>query len=212
MNDQRKTTLMQKDPIEGTVPNNYRAITFLPLMWKIPRAQIREGIYNSLIGRGLFSEELKGFGKWTRGTGELLYIDQHILNESKTGRKNLAMACIDYKTVYDMVLQSWVIKCQISDEFINFTEKTMETLIVELKAGGISLTEANIQICIFQGDALSSLLFVIAMMPLNHVPRKCTSGYKLGKSKEKVNHQMYMDDIELFAKKQKNKKELETLI
>ena len=47
------------------------------------------------------------------------------------------------------------------------------------------------------------------MMPLNHIFRKCTVGYKLSKSQEKINYLMYMDDIKLFAK---NKKELETLI
>ena len=36
---------------------------------------------------GLFFEEQNGFRNETRGTGELLYIDQHILNESKTRRK-----------------------------------------------------------------------------------------------------------------------------
>ena len=53
------------------------------------------------------------------------------------------------------------------------------------------------------------LLFIIAIMPLNHILRKCTAGYKLARSQEKVNHLMYMDDIKLFAK---NEKELETLI
>ena len=47
------------------------------------------------------------------------------------------------------------------------------------------------------------------MMPLNHIRRKCTAGYKLSKSQEKINLLMYMDDIKLFAK---NEKELETLI
>ena len=47
------------------------------------------------------------------------------------------------------------------------------------------------------------------MMPLNHILRKCTAGYKLSRSQEKNNHLMYMDDIKLFAK---NEKELETLI
>ena len=46
-------------------------------------------------------------------------------------------------------------------------------------------------------------------MPLNHILRKCTAGYKLSTSQEKVNHLMYMDDIKLFIK---NEKELETLI
>ena len=33
----------------------------------------------------------------------IIIIDQHILNESKTRRKNLAMAWIDYKKANDMV-------------------------------------------------------------------------------------------------------------
>ena len=40
-----KTTLIQKDPSKGTAPNNYRPITYLPMMWKILTAQIREKIY-----------------------------------------------------------------------------------------------------------------------------------------------------------------------
>ncbi len=45
----------------------------------------------------VFPEEQKGCRKVSRGTAELLYIDQHILNESKNRRKKLAMAWIDYK-------------------------------------------------------------------------------------------------------------------
>ena len=72
-----------------------------------------------------------------------------------------------------------------------------------------SLEETKIQRGIFHGDALSALLFLIAMMPLNPIHRKCAAGYKLSRPQEKINHLMYMDDIKLFAK---NKKELETLI
>ena len=50
---------------------------------------------HSLTSRGLFLEEQKGCFKRSRGTGELLYIDQHILSESKTKRKNLAMTWIN---------------------------------------------------------------------------------------------------------------------
>ena len=92
---------------------------------------------------------------------------------------------------------------QKSHAVINFIEKTMENWKVELIAGGKSLAETKIQRGIFQGDALSPLLFIIAMMPLNHILRKCTAGYKLSRSKEKINHLMYMDDIKLFAKNEK---------
>ena len=46
-------------------------------------------------------------------------------------------------------------------------------------------------------------------MPLYPILRKCTAGYKLSRSQEMINHLMYMDDIKLIAK---NEKELETLI
>ena len=85
----------------------------------------------------------------------------------------------------------------------------MKNWRVELTAGGKSLAETKIQKGIFQGDALSPQLFIIGMMFLNHILRKCTARYKLSRSQEKFNHLMYMDDIKLFAK---NEKELETLI
>ena len=82
-----KTPLIQKDPSKGTIPNNCRPITCLPMMWKILTTQIREEIYYLLSSCGLFSEEQKGCSKGSRGTTELLYIDQHILNERKTRQK-----------------------------------------------------------------------------------------------------------------------------
>ena len=82
-----KTTLIQKDPSKGTAPNNYRPITCVPKIWKILTAQIRGKIYYSLTSRRLFPDEQKGCCKESRDTAELLYIDQHILNESKTRRK-----------------------------------------------------------------------------------------------------------------------------
>ena len=182
-------------------------------MWKIFTAQTREEIYYSLTSHRLFSEEQKVCHKGFRSTRELLYIDQHILNKSQNWWKNLAMVRIDYKKVYDMVLQSWIINClrmyEISDEVINFIKKTMKTGEVELTAGRKSLAQAKIQRGIFERDALSPLLFIIAMMSLNHILRKCTAGYKLSKSQKKINHLIYMDDIKLFAK---NEEELETLI
>ena len=100
---------------------------------------------------------------------------------------------------------------KISHEVINLIEETMKTWRLELTARERSLAETKIQRGIFQGDALSPILFIIAMMPLNHILRKCTAGYKLSRLQEKINHLMYMDDIKLFEKNEKKKKK-ETLI
>ena len=112
-----------------------------------------------------------------------------------------------------MVPPSWMKNSlkmyNISGEVINFIEKAMETWNVKLTAGEKILAEAMIQRGIFLGDTLSPLLFVIGMMPLNHILRKCTGKNKLTKSQEKINRLMYIDNIKLFAK---NEKELETLI
>ena len=101
-----------------------------------------------------------------------------------------------------MFLQSRIINClKISDEVVSIIEKTMKTRRVESIAGGRSLPEAKLQRSIFPEDALSPLLFIIAIMPLNHILRKYTAGYKLCRSEEKINHLMYIDDIKLYAKK-----------
>ena len=78
-----------------------------------------------------------------------------------------------------------------------------------MTAGERSLAEAKVQRGIFQGDALSLLLFIIAMMPLNYILRKFTARCKLSKSQENINHLLYMDGVKLFAK---NGKELENLM
>ena len=97
---------------------------------------------------------------------------------------------------------------KISDEIINFIEKIMKNWTVELTAGG-SLAEVKDHRGIFQRGALSPLPFIIVMIPLDHILRKCTAGYILSKSQGKINQLIYMDDIKIFAK---NEKELETLI
>ena len=92
---ERKDHIDRKVPKQWTALNNYRPINCQPIMWKILIAQIMKEIYYSLTSRGLFPDELKGCRKGSRDTVDLLYIDQHILNEGKTRRKNLARAWID---------------------------------------------------------------------------------------------------------------------
>ena len=52
----------------------------------------------------------------------------------------------------------------------------------------------RVQRGIFQGNLLSSQLFLIAMIPLNYILKKFKEGYKFTKSQEKINPLIYMDD------------------
>ena len=77
----------------------------------------------------------------------------------------------------------------------------MKNRRVELTAGRKNLPVFKIPRVIFQGDPPSPLLFVIAIMPFNYIIEKYTGGYKLHKSRENINHQLYINNIKLFAKK-----------
>ena len=68
---------------------------------------------------------------------------------------------------------------------------------MELIVGGKSFAETKIQRGIFQGDVLLAFVFIITMMPFNHILGKCSAGYKLTKSQKNINHLKYMDDISL---------------
>ena len=147
------------------------------MVWKIRTAQVMEKIFYSLISCRLFSEKQKGCRKGTRGTRELVFIDQHILIHTKRWRINRAMAWIDHKksiwhgpAKLDNRLSQNVRGIRWSH---NVYRDTMENWRLELTAGDISLTGVKIQRGIFQGDALSLLLFVIVMMLLSHILRKC---------------------------------------
>ena len=59
---------------------------------------------------------------------------------------------------------------------MDFMEKIMKTLRVKLTAEGKCLAEAKIQRGILQGYALSPLIFITAMMLLNHILKNCTAG------------------------------------
>ena len=67
----------------------------------------------------------------------------------------------------------------------NFIEKTKKTWKVELTVWGRRFDEAKVQSGIFKRDTLSPLLFITAMMPLNHILREYTAGNKFSKRNEK---------------------------
>ena len=203
-----RTVLIQKDKSKGIESSNYRPITCLPLVWKLLTGVITDEVYDFLETEKLLPEEQKGCKRKSMGTADLLFIDRVVLREARMRKKNLAVGWVDYRKAYDMVPHSWILECLkslgISDNIQLFLEKTMKTWRVELTCANQQLGEVNIKRGIFQGDALSPLLFVVAMIPLTHVLRKIKSGYEFTKSKEKINHLLYMDDLKYMRKMRRN--------
>ena len=136
-----------------------------------------------------------------------------ILKEVKHRRKNLSMAWVDYRKAYDMIPHSWLMECltalKVNQNVRNLLSETMKSWRVEMMCRDEILGEVRIKRGIFQGDALSPLLFVISMIPLTSILRMAAPEYEFSSSKVKINHLLYMDHLKLYGKTQKD---LESLI
>ena len=125
----------------------------------------------------------------------------------------MAVAWIDYRKTYDMVLHSWVQKYMemfgVAVNVRSFVNTSMKQRNTGLTASNQRLGNVKIRRGIFQGDSLSPLLFVLVMIPLTLVLRQTKASYKLKKGGKKVNQLLFMDDLKLFAK---NEDQIDNLV
>ena len=111
------------------------------------------------------------------------------------------MAWIDLKKAFDIVPHSWLVKCLVLFGAVNnlmaLLEQSMSSWRTELTTGEQVLDEVDIKRGIFQGDSLSLLLFLVALIPLTLILHE--------KDQSKVrswNHLLYMDDLKLYGRKE----------
>jgi hypothetical protein len=208
-----RTSLLIKDKEKGPTPSNYRPITCLPTTFKLMTAILAEAIQNYLEENKLIPWEQKGNRRNSRGTKDQLLIDKMILRNARRRKTNLHVAWIDYKKAFDSVPHSWILKSLemlgVSNNIRRSIEAAMQTWNTTLTANGQVLGDVRIRRGIFQGDSLSPLLFIVAMIPLTTILRKTKKGYKTSKSNEKISHLLYMDDLKLYSR---TEAELESLL
>ena len=123
------------------------------------------------------------------------------------------MAWIDYVKAYDMVPHSWIIEYLdlfgVAENIKSLLVNSIEKWKVMLCSGNSELGEVEIKRGIFQGDSLSPLMFVLALIPLNLILRKAKTAYEFSVSKDKINHLLFRDDLKLHSR---NEKELDSLV
>ena len=111
--------------------------------------------------------------KEVKGYWDQLYIEKMLLQEVKRRKKNLVIEWISYWKAYDMAPHSWVAESLnmmgIAKNVVNFLWKMIKSWRVELSFDAETLGEVPLKRGIFQGDALSPLLFVIALVLLTHI-------------------------------------------
>ena len=206
-----RTTLIIKNPDEPQKESNYRPITCLPTIWKLLTSIIADEIYLFLDTNKLIPWQQKGNKRKSHGTKDQLLIDKLITNLAKKKKRNLRMIWIDYKKAYDSVPHSWILRClkifHIADNIITFLETSMQSWQTILLLNQEIVGMISIKCGIFQGDSLSPILFILCLIPLTHLLNWNSFGFRVGK--EIINHLLYMDDLKLYAK---NDKEIDALV
>ena len=76
-------------------------------------------------------------------------------------------------------------------------------------SGTNKLGKVNVRRGIFQGDFLSPLLFVVALIPATIVLRILKQGYSFGKGKERFNHLLFIDNLKLYGS---NNNEIDSIV
>ena len=109
------------------------------------------------------------------------------------------MGWIDYKKAFDMVPHSWILRCLeifgIAENIKSLIGNSMKNWKTELTSGNQSLGRVKIK--------RAPLPFVICLIPLSFILCKVNAGYQFRKGGPTVNHLLYMDDLKLFGKTEK---------
>ena len=113
-----------------------------------------------------------------------------IVKDCKRQLTSLAVVWIDYRKAYNMVPHSWIQRCmEVFGVAVNvrcFVNASMRKWNTELTTSNQRLGNVKIRRGMFQGDRMSSLLFVLAVIALILVLRQTKACYELKKGGKKL--------------------------
>ena len=205
------TCLRKYEAVQGDAKysGNYRPIACLNTQYKFATAVLDDSLAVHVEANGLLPEEQRALKKGARGCVECLAVDIVVITDACfKGLKTLCVGWIDFKEAYNRVLHKWLISVLDTIHAPGWVRATVGCLHsmwrTVLGVGSAQRTVRTRPIVykqgLFQGDALSPLLFCLAILPLSHALKK-QNGYRIRRStvKASITHMLYMDDLKLYA-------------
>ena len=123
------------------------------------------------------------------------------------------MSWIDFRKVYHMVPLSWILKTLdlvgTARNIIELLKRSIQSWRTVVFSGKNKLGKVNARRGIFEGDSLSPLLFVVALIPAIIVLSILKQGYSFRKGKERFNHLLFIDDLKLYGS---NNNEIDSVV
>ena len=169
-------------------------------------------IYHHLESKDLLASKQKECYCGSRGTKDQLLVDKLVLTEAYKRDKNLNMTWLNFCNAFDSVPHDWILKCLLlygmHPKICGVIASSMQFWRTTLTCNNVVLGDMNICRGICQGDSLSSLPFVLALMPISYLLCQTNKGYTVKDCDVRLNHLLYVDDIKLYGRSQS---ELESL-
>src|SRR6266550_4391650 len=193
-------------------PKNWRPIACLPTIYKILTSVIAEEIRDHCSKNKILTDYQRGCKKGARGCQDQLLLNRYILEDANKNSKNLSMAWIDYQKAFDSIPHEWLLKImhtyKVPVKLIAVIKKMMKNWKLQMTAYGdqkiVKTDPIEVKCGIFQGDSLSPLLFCLGLNPLSEVLQEDKQNGYQAKGGQFINHLLYMDDIKIYAKNEKN--------
>ena len=208
-----RTVLLPKGG-DATNVSNYRPITCLNNSFKLMTATVAKIAEQNIRDSAQFKYDNRALqaGEW--GCIDATMVDQAISSAANT--EQLHVAWIDIAKAFDSIphamIQTVTENMAFPPTVKNLINKTMRHWVTNIEvplARGFERVEITYKRGIFQGDSLSPLLFTLALYTLSHSLNKRAKTAINGTRITLPNHQLYADDLKLYAT---NAERLDTLL
>lgn len=196
------TTFLVPKKARTTNPEELRPITCLPNIYKIISKVIANLMEDVLSINGVISSNQMGTRKQCQGAKEQALINKNL---NKKYNNELKTSWIDIRKAYDSVRHDYLLGCitklKMPNQLIEFVKNALKNQRTNLICAKKEIGQVKIANGILQGDAMSSILFVLVMEPLSRILNERCPKLKI-EEEDGTNHLIFIDDIKLLAEKE----------